>query len=224
MSERDIEDEFVYQNSIRLNNQYLRLAGRQAGVRDVARAEPDDRQDRRIRRGGGAVLSHVGHAGPRLDRPPALPDQGPRVASRRGASVHRAERGPGPQRRLRQLPFGLRVPGRAEHLPAVPHRHRGLGPAVRSLEPRLPLSDRVHHRGPGADHGTRLRPSAGREAARSTGRSRRRTSTPRPTGRGSSSSPAAWPRPRSSNCWASPTRPCCGRRCSRCRRARCRSG
>ena len=28
----------------------------------------------------------------------------------------------------------------------------------------------------------------------------------------------------SSNCWASPTRPCCGRRCSRCRRARSRSG
>ena len=143
----------------------LRLAGRQAGLRDVARAEPDHPQDRGLRRGGGAVLPHVRHAGPRLDRPPALSDQGPRLASGRGASVHRAERGPGPQRRLRQLPFGVRVPGRAQHLPAVPHRHRGLGAAVRSLEPGLPLSDRVHHRGPGADDRARLRPAAGRKAA-----------------------------------------------------------
>ena len=61
------------------------------------------------------------------------PTQGPRLASGRGAPVHRHERGPGPQRRLRQLPLGLRVPGPAQHLPAVPDRHRGLGPAVRPV-------------------------------------------------------------------------------------------
>ena len=67
----------------------LRLAGRQAGLRGLARPEPADRQDRGLCRGRRAVLPHGGHAGPRLDRPPALSDQGPRLASRRGPSLHR---------------------------------------------------------------------------------------------------------------------------------------
>ena len=63
----------------------LRLAGRQAGVRAVPRAEPDHSQDRRLRRGRRAVLPHARHARPRLDRPPA-------VSRRRAACGIRAER------------------------------------------------------------------------------------------------------------------------------------
>ena len=90
-----------------------------------------------------------------------------------------------------------RVPGRAEHLPAVPDRHRGLGAAVRPVEPRLQAirsstSSRPWRR-PRSSTSTGCRP----RSSGSTGRSRRPTSTPRPTARGSSSSPAAWPRPKS---------------------------
>ena len=46
------------------------------------------------------------------------------------------------------------------------------------------------------DHRAGLRPLPAGEAADLPRRSRRPTSTPRPTGRGSSSSPAAWPRPK----------------------------
>ena len=177
----------------------LRLAGRQAGLRALARPEPDHSEDRGLCRGGRAVLPHARHAGPRLDRPPALSDQGPRVASRRGASVHRPERGPGPQRRLRQLPLGVRIPGRAQHLPAVPHRHRGLGAAVRSVEPGVPAI-----RSSTSSRPWRRRPSwtstgCRRKSSGFIGRFRRPTSTPRPTGRGSSSSPAAWPNRNRSN-------------------------
>ncbi len=108
--------------------------------------------------------------------------------------------------------------------PAVPDRHRGVGAAVRPVGPRLQVSAGVHHRGAGADHGAGFRPAAHGKAAHLPRRFRPPTSTPRPTGRGSSSSPAAIPITSSSSCWASPTRPCCGRRCSRFRRvARCRS-
>ncbi len=196
MSPRDMEDEFVYQNSIRLEQSVLRLAGRQAGIRDVARAEPDDRQDRRLRRGGRAVLSHVRHAGARLDRPSTLSDQGPRVASGRRASVHRAERGAGPQRRLRQLPFRVRVPGRAEHL----SRSSSPTPKFRcccsiygtaSTATRSNTSSRPWRR-----RRSWISTACRRRSGGFTGRFRRPTSTPRPTDRGSSSSPAAWPKPR----------------------------
>ena len=143
----------------------LCFAGRQAGFRHVARAEHGDPQDRGVRRGRGAVLPHARRAGPRVDRSPALSDQGSRLASRRCASVHRTQRSPGPQRRFRQLSVRVGVPGRTQYLPAVPDRYRGLGPAVRSLEPGLSLSDRVHYRSPRADDRTGLRPAAQRQAA-----------------------------------------------------------
>ncbi len=195
LADRDIEDEFVYQNSHPAEQPVLCLAGRQAGVRRLPRPEPADRQDRRLRRGGRAVLSHGRHAGPRLDRPPALSDQGPRLASRRRAPLHRTERGPGPQRRLRQLPFGVRVPGRPRHL------SRSSSPTPRSRSccsisgtgfTSIPIG--IHHRGPGPDDRGRTSTGSPPKSSRSTARSRRPTSMPRPTALGSSSSPAAWPR------------------------------
>ncbi len=53
----------------------------------------------------------------------------------------------------------------AQHPPAVPHRHRGLGPALRPVGPRLQVPAGVHHRGPGPDDGAGLRPAAAGEAA-----------------------------------------------------------
>ena len=53
--------------------------------------------------------------------------------------------------------------------------------------------------------------------------SRPRTSTARPTARGSSSSPAACRTKGATSSWASPTRRCCGRRSSPSPRARSRS-
>ncbi len=87
-----------------------------------------------------------------------------------------------------------RVPGRAQHLPAVPHRHRGLGPAVRPAgtactATRSSTSSRPWRRRRSWTS-TACRP----RSSGSTARSRPPTSTPRPTARGSSSSPAAWPR------------------------------
>ena len=61
----------------------LRLAGREAGLRALARQEPADLQDGGIRRAERRVLPASGFQGPRLDRPPALSHQGPRVAPRR---------------------------------------------------------------------------------------------------------------------------------------------
>ncbi|OQA29396.1 MAG: hypothetical protein BWY59_00351 [Verrucomicrobia bacterium ADurb.Bin345] len=69
----------------------LRGAGREGGLRDVARAGPDDLQDRRLRRAGRAVLRPRRHGRVRLDRAPALPDEGARLAPGGRASVHRHE-------------------------------------------------------------------------------------------------------------------------------------
>ena len=116
LSERDVEDEFVYQNSIALNNQfYASLGDKRAFVLSHAR--------------NLMILKIVGFAEAAVQyyRMPdtrahvwiahqRYPDQGPRLASRRRAPVHRAERGPGPQRRLRQLPLGVRVPGRQRNI------------------------------------------------------------------------------------------------------------
>ena len=54
----------------------LRLAGREAGLRALARAEPDHLEDRGFRRSGRAVLLHARHAGARVDRPPRYPTKG----------------------------------------------------------------------------------------------------------------------------------------------------
>ena len=107
---RDVEDEFVYRNTFGAERRVLRSLGeKQAFVLSHGR--------------NLMVLKIVGYAEqnveyyrledmqrPRLDRPPALPDQGPRLAPGRGAPVRRAERGAGPQRRLRELPLGHGVP------------------------------------------------------------------------------------------------------------------
>ena len=56
LPERDVEDEFVFQNSIRLNDEfYASLGDKRAFVLSHA-PEPDDPQDRRLRRGRRAVL------------------------------------------------------------------------------------------------------------------------------------------------------------------------
>ena len=68
----------------------LRLAGREAGLRAVARPRPAGLQDRRLRRAERRVLPARGLQGARLDRPPALPHQGARLAPGRRAPVRRA--------------------------------------------------------------------------------------------------------------------------------------
>ena len=120
---RELEDEFVWRNSYRLNDTLLRVAGRKARLRALARPRPAGVQAGGLRRAERRVLPAPGLQGPRVDRPPALSHQGPRVAPRRRAPVRRHQRGAGPQRRFRQLPLGVRVPAPAQHPPAVPHRH-----------------------------------------------------------------------------------------------------
>ena len=123
------------------------------------------------------------------------PDQGPRLASRRRASVCGHRTGAGAQRRLRQLPFGdASTCAQRNIYPAVPHRHRSVGAVVRPAGTALydyPLEYIIEALAP--DHGTGLRPAAAGEAADLPARSRPPTSTARPTAPGSSSSPATWP-------------------------------
>ncbi len=159
LSDRDVEDEFVYQNSLRLNTQYYASLGdKRAFVMSHAR--------------NLIILKIVGYAEAAVQyyRMPdtrahvwiahqRYPTKG-RVWHPGGASIHRAQRGPGPQRRLCQLPFGVRVPGRAEHLPPVFDRYRSLGALVRPLEPRIQVSGRIYYRGLGPYDRTRLRPAA----------------------------------------------------------------
>ena len=223
LDRREAEDEFVNQNSFKLNQKFYASLGEKRAfvlshgrnimiLKVVGYAEAIVKyykiED---------LCAHVWIAHQRY------PDQGPRLASRRRASLCGDEHGPGAQRRLRQLPFRQRVSQAAEHLSAVPDRHRGLGPAVRPAGPDVSLSARIHHRGPGADDRAGLRPARPRRSRRSTGRSRRRTSTARPTARGSSSSPATSPARTSSSSWASRTPRCSGRRCSPSATARSRS-
>ncbi len=87
LDRREAEDEFVSQNSFKLNQKFYASLGEQAGLRPVPRPEHHDPQGRRLRRGHRQILQDRGPLRPCLDRPPALPDQGPRLASRRGASV-----------------------------------------------------------------------------------------------------------------------------------------
>ena len=117
----------------------------------------------------------------------------------------------------------MRVPAPAQHPPAVPDRHRGLGAALRPVGPGLRVSAGVHHRGAGADHRARLRPVAAGEAGASTAQIQATHIHASPDG--------PWffiiarsQRRTSSSCWASPTPRCCARRCSPSpTAARCRS-
>ena len=98
LDQRDIEDEFVYQNSVQLNRQYYASLGdKRAFVLSHAR--------------NLIIVKIVGYAEAAVQyyRMPdmrahvwisasAVSYQGPGVASRRSASVHRAQRGPRPQR------------------------------------------------------------------------------------------------------------------------------
>ena len=176
--------------------------------------EPAGLQAGGLRRAERGVLPAPGFQGPRLDRPPALSHQGPRVAPRRRAPVRGRERGAGPQRRLRQLPFGLRVPAPAQHPPAVPHRHRGVGAALRPVGPGLQVPAGIHHRGAGAHHRARLRPAAAGEAAHLPADPG--DPHPRVAGRPLVLHHRPQPWTTGSSCWASPTPPCCARRCSPC--------
>ena len=190
---RAVEDEFVYQNSFRLNQRYYASLGQKRAFVAQPRPRPAGPQDRRLRRAGGRVLPARGADRARLDRAPALPDQGPRLAPRRRPPLHRHERGAGPQRRLRQLPPGHRVPAAAQHRAAVPHRHRGERAAVRPVGPRLRLPARGGRsrrwRRPASATSTCCR----RRSRRSTARSSRPTCRAARTDPGSSSSPAASP-------------------------------
>ena len=140
LSGRALEDEFIYRNTNRLNATfYTSLGEKRAFVLSHAR-------NLVIMKVVGfaetvvAVLRHGGLQRPGVDRPPALPHQGPRVAPRRQPPLHRAQRGPGAQRRLCQLLQRQRIPAPARHRHPVPHRHRGCGPAVRPVDQGVPLS------------------------------------------------------------------------------------
>ena len=116
LGEREIEDEFLYQNSIRLNNQYYASLGdKRAFVMSHARnllivkivgfAEAAVQYYRM-----NDTRAHVWIAHQRY------PTQRACVASRWGASVHRPERSPGSQRRFCQLPLGFASTSRGEAL------------------------------------------------------------------------------------------------------------
>ena len=191
---RAVEDEFVFQNSFRLNQRYLREPRRQARVRREPRPRPARPQDRRLRRAGGRAYYRLEDLGPRLDRPPALPDQGPGLAPRRRPPVHRHERGAGPQRRLRQLPPSIRVPARS----ATSCRCSSPTPRCASScstcgTASTAIRSRYVHRGAGAHQRARLRPAARGEAALYRACCRRTHSRVARTAPGSSSSPAASP-------------------------------
>ncbi|MCK7491396.1 MAG: hypothetical protein MZW92_06560 [Comamonadaceae bacterium] len=94
------------------------------------------------------------------------PDQGPRLAPGGAhpfigldeALVHNGD--------FANYHSVVRVPAAAQHLPAVPHRHRGLGAALRPAEPAstgIPLEYIIEALAP--DHGAGLRPAARGEAA-----------------------------------------------------------
>ena len=92
MDPAKLEDEFIYQNSFKLNQKYYASLG--------------DQQAFVLSHGKNLmILKIVGYAEkvveyykagrlsrPRLDRPSALSHQGPRMAPRRRAPVHRAQR------------------------------------------------------------------------------------------------------------------------------------
>ncbi len=104
---RALEDEFVWRNSYKLNDEYYASLGEKRAFVLSHSRNLLDLQVRGLRRAERGVLPAAGLQRPRVDRPSALSHQGPRVAPGRGASVRGPERGAGAQRRLRQLPLGL---------------------------------------------------------------------------------------------------------------------
>ena len=80
---RQVEDEFVYRNSGKINEAFYTSLGDKRAFVMSPRPQPGHIENRGLRRARGAVLRHGGLQGPHLDRPPALSHQGPRVASRR---------------------------------------------------------------------------------------------------------------------------------------------
>ena len=215
MSERDVEDEFVYQNSIRLNNQfYASLGDKRAFVMSHARnllimkivgfAEaavqyyrmPDTRAHVWIAHQRYPTKGRVWHPGgahPFIGLNEALVHNGD------FANYHSVSR----------------VPGRAEHLPAVPHRHRSLGAAVRPLEPRVPypIEYIIEALAPTTELDFDRLPAEKQRIYRQIQAAHIHASPDGPwffiIARSLAETEV------SSNCWASPTRPCSGRRCSR---------
>ena len=210
---------------LQAEREVLRLAGREAGLRPVARPEPDDPQDRRLRRGHRASTT-----GSRTSRAHVW------IAHQRFPTKGRVWH-PGGAHPFTGMNEALVHNGDfanyhsvCEYLPQRNIRPQFLTDTEVSVllfdlwNRTYHYSARVHHRGPGADHRAGLRPAAGGEAedlpadpGHPHPRLARRAVVlhHRPEQRGRTSS---------SSCWASPTRPCCGRRSSPSATARSRSG
>ena len=196
LSERDVEDEFIFQNSIRLNTQYYASLGDKRAfvvsharnlmiVKIVGFAEAAVQYYRMEDTRAHVWIAHQRY--PTKGRVWHPGGAHPFIGSNE-ALVHNGDF-------ANYVSVCEYLAGRGIY-PAVPHRHRSLGAACStcgtgSIGIRWSTSSRPWRR-PRRPTSTACRP----RSSGSIGRSRRRTSTPRPTGPGSSSSPAAWPRPK----------------------------
>ncbi len=199
LSERDVEDEFVFQNSIRLNNQYYASLGDKRAfvvsharnlmiVKIVGFAEAAVQYYRME-----DTRAHVWIAHQRYPTKGRVwhPGGAHPFIGLNEALVHNGD--------FANYHLRVRIPGRARHLsrsssPTPKSRSCCSTCGTGSTAIRWSTSSRPWRRPP-RPTSTGCRP----RSSGSIGRSRRPTSTPRPTGRGSSSSPAAWPRRSSSS-------------------------
>ncbi len=158
LPEREIEDEFVYQNTFQLNSKYYASLGdKQAFVLSRGTGSAHT-QDRRLRRADRHLLQARGfHARTCGSRTSDIPRAG-RVWHPGGAhpfcGLNEALVHNGDFANYHSVTEYLAA---AQHRAAVPHGYRGLDSGVRPLEPGLQVSAGVYHRGTRADRRARLR-------------------------------------------------------------------